>query len=246
MKPLSIIIPTLNEKSYLPRLLESIVVESKNYTSPIQVVIVDGKSKDDTVEVARSFGEVLPNIEIYSHQRGISKQRNFGASKAKYETIIFCDADMIFTKNSLKAISTKIHNGANFIAMPLIYPYDGKLIDFILGTVSYAYFFAVQRLSPVISGMCIITTKSVHEKINGFDEDITHAEDIDYGIRAVKTGAKHRVFLNVHIKTSARRLDKDGRVKTGLTWLQWHQKARKDRSQLYMPNHDYEFGKFNK
>lgn len=216
VKPLSIIIPTFNEELYLPRLLQSIARASENYDALVQVIVVDGKSTDKTIEVAKDFQNLLPGLEIHSAGRGIAAQRNFGAGKAKYETIILCDGDMEFTKNSLGVINEKLKNRTNFIAMPLIYPYDGRPIDFVLGAMSYAYFYVVQRFSPVISGMCIITTKSVHAKIDGFDERIKYGEDIDYGLRAVKAGARHYLLLGVRVKTSARRLDKDGRMKTGL------------------------------
>lgn len=245
MRPLSIIIPTLNEEHYLPRLLTSIVIASKKYEGAVQIVVVDGASTDETVKVAGSFRGELRDLEVHSSERGISTQRNFGASKAKYETIIFLDADMECTENTLVSINAKLRNKSDFIAMPLMYPYDGKPIDFILGAISYFYFFVVQRLSPVISGMCIITTHSVHDRIGGFDERIVRGEDIDYGLRAVKSGAKHYVFLGARVRSSARRLDRDGRMRTALTWLRWHRLARRNRESLYETD-DYEFGKFNK
>ena len=245
MEPLSLIIPTLNEEAYLPRLLQSIVDASKRYDSPIQVIVVDGKSNDKTLAVTENYQEQLPTLEIYSSRRGISIQRNLGAEKARYETIVFLDADMELTKDSLKSIGAQRKDKAHFIAMPLIYPYDGKLIDFILGTMAYTYFYVFQRFSPVISGMCIVTTKTVHKKIGGFDENIKHGEDIDYGLRAVKAGARHYIFLDVRVRASARRLNRDGRVKTGLAWLRWHQKARKDRRLLYERESNYSFGEFS-
>ena len=92
----------------------------------------------------------------------------------------------------------------------------------------------------------IITTKEVHNRIAGFDEKLGYAEDIDYGIRALKSGAHHHIFLNVRIRTSARRLEKDGRIKTALTWLRWHRIARSNRDQLFQQNDVYDFGNFKK
>ena len=50
---LSIIIPTLNEEKYLPKLLDSIVKQSyKDY----EIIIADNNSKDKTRSIARSYG----------------------------------------------------------------------------------------------------------------------------------------------------------------------------------------------
>lgn len=50
---LSIIIPTLNEEKYLPRLLDSIYKQDfKNY----EIIVSDAGSSDKTFEVAKRYG----------------------------------------------------------------------------------------------------------------------------------------------------------------------------------------------
>lgn len=48
---LSVIIPTLNEENYLPKLLNSL-----SLVKPDEVIIVDGGSADRTIERAKNFG----------------------------------------------------------------------------------------------------------------------------------------------------------------------------------------------
>ncbi|MDH5533165.1 MAG: glycosyltransferase [Candidatus Pacebacteria bacterium] len=91
-KIFTIVIPTLNEEKYLPRLLNDIAKQ----TFPkdlFEVIHVDGNSDDKTVEVASEFSEEINLKSIVVNKRNVSFQRNTGAEKAKGEWIIFMDAD---------------------------------------------------------------------------------------------------------------------------------------------------------
>ena len=94
---LSIIIPTLNEEKYLPKLLQSIV--KQKFQGKLQVIVVDGASNDNTVNVAKSFSKSFVDLQVIQTDMGISGQRNKGVAKAKYEYLLFIDADIILRKN---------------------------------------------------------------------------------------------------------------------------------------------------
>ena len=80
---LSIIIPTLNEEKYLPKVLEAIAGQS--FPGKLQVIVVDGGSKDNTLSKALKFKERIPNFEVIHAPKGIGLARNRGADKAKYK-----------------------------------------------------------------------------------------------------------------------------------------------------------------
>ena len=52
----SVVIPTLNEEKYLPRLLENL---SKQTFSEFEVTVVDGSSEDETVKEAKKWQKKL-------------------------------------------------------------------------------------------------------------------------------------------------------------------------------------------
>lgn len=93
---MSIIIPTLNEEKFLPRLLDSIKKQdSKDY----EIIVADAGSKDATVEIAKKY-----RCKIV--QGGLpAKGRNEGAKIAQGDLLLFLDADVQlpsdFLKNSL-------------------------------------------------------------------------------------------------------------------------------------------------
>lgn len=93
MKPtISIIIPTLNEKKFLPNLLTSLVGQTEK---PLEVIVVDGGSNDRTAAVVESFNKKLPIRVIICERAGVSLQRNRGAADARGNWLVFVDADSI-------------------------------------------------------------------------------------------------------------------------------------------------------
>lgn len=92
MNPVSIIIPCLNEEHYIGKLLDSLVVQTfRNF----EVIVVDGKSEDKTKDVVLRFSKTLPHLSfVESSKRQVSFQRNLGAKHARYERLLFLDADI--------------------------------------------------------------------------------------------------------------------------------------------------------
>ena len=86
---LSIIIPTFNSASVLPKALGSIV--SQTFTD-WEVLIMDGVSTDDTLKVAQSYDD--SRIRIYSEpDKGIYDAMNKGIKKAQGEWLYFLGSD---------------------------------------------------------------------------------------------------------------------------------------------------------
>lgn len=89
MPKLSIIIPTYNSEATLGRALESIV--NQTFTD-WEVLIMDGRSKDRTLEVAAQFND--DRIRVYSEQdKGVYDAMNKGIAKAKGEWTYFLGSD---------------------------------------------------------------------------------------------------------------------------------------------------------
>lgn len=86
---LSIIIPTFNSASVLPKALDSIVCQT---FSDWEVLIMDGVSTDDTLKIAQSYND--SRIRIYSEpDKGIYDAMNKGIIAAKGEWLYFLGSD---------------------------------------------------------------------------------------------------------------------------------------------------------
>jgi rhamnosyltransferase len=86
----SIVIPTLNAAPFLPPLMKSLFAQEP--LQPMEVVLVDSMSTDDTSAVARSDPRIrLVSIRDFSHGRA----RNLGAREAKGEIVVMMTQDVM-------------------------------------------------------------------------------------------------------------------------------------------------------
>jgi glycosyltransferase involved in cell wall biosynthesis len=86
--PISVIVPCLNAERTLGAALESVFVQT---APPLEVLLIDDRSTDRSVEVARSFG---PRVRVLTNPaRGPGAARRFGVTEAVGTYIAFIDAD---------------------------------------------------------------------------------------------------------------------------------------------------------
>lgn len=86
--PVSVIVPCLNAEATLGEALDSVFAQT---VPPIEVLLIDDRSQDRSVEVARSFGS---RVRVFQNpQRGPGAARRLGVTQARGEFIAFIDAD---------------------------------------------------------------------------------------------------------------------------------------------------------
>jgi glycosyltransferase involved in cell wall biosynthesis len=96
----SVIIPLYNKGPYVKRALESIL--SQNIQN-IEIIIIDGGSTDNSLEVVRSFRD--PRIFLITQTgKGVSSARNEGVKIAKSNFIAFLDADDEWMPNFIETV----------------------------------------------------------------------------------------------------------------------------------------------
>jgi len=215
MEPVSIVVITLNEEKRIGRLMDDL---SRQTYQTFEVIVVDSNSDDNTYDVVQAYQSAFPELTVHKMaQRGVSLGRNTGAGLAKYERILFLDADVQLAPDFLAKALTQLLDKKLAIAgvymgaktLPLIHKIGYNLFNMGL--------FTTQYLFPTAVGACIFSTKRVHAEMGGFDESITLCEDCDYVNRASKTWRFR--FLKLTFAFDPRRLDQDGIFKMGFTYL---------------------------
>jgi glycosyltransferase involved in cell wall biosynthesis len=92
--PISVQICTLNSGEYVKTCLETVI---KN--SPQEIIVIDGGSHDDSVEIARSFG-----AKIIKSEKGLARQRQKGIMSTNLPYIAIVDADDRLTPDCLPTL----------------------------------------------------------------------------------------------------------------------------------------------
>jgi 4,4'-diaponeurosporenoate glycosyltransferase len=99
---LSIVIPARNEEQNLPPLLASIAASA---TQPVEVLVVDDASTDNTASLAQSFGaSVLTAAQPPAGWTGKSWACHQGAQRAIGDLLLFLDADTYFLPGGLDRV----------------------------------------------------------------------------------------------------------------------------------------------
>lgn len=199
---LSIIIPTLNEKSYLFLLLDSI--KTQNFFADYEMIIADAGSTDGTVEIAKNYGCRITGGGLPA--RG----RNEGAKAAKGDLFLFIDGDTILPENFLQKSISEFNQRELDVASFFLYPYQKNKIFNLAYNVFYNWWpaRAGEKVLPHASN-AILVKKGLHQKLGGFDESIKIAEDHFYVRERAKIG-KFGLIKSSNIFSSTRRFDKDG------------------------------------
>jgi glycosyltransferase involved in cell wall biosynthesis len=99
---ISVIATVLNEGDNIRRLMDSLVAQS---CQPDDVVIVDGGSRDNTVDVLREYEERLPLRVILAPGSNISAGRNKAIAAARNDIIAVTDAGVALENDWLKRIT---------------------------------------------------------------------------------------------------------------------------------------------
>jgi uncharacterized protein (TIGR00661 family) len=199
---LSIIIPTYNEEKYLPKLLESI--RRQNFDN-YEVIVADAGSRDSTRDIAQKYGCKIVKGGIPS------VGRNSGAEVAQGEYLLFLDSDVILTDRYIKSALEEFEEYDLGIAITQIAPLSDKTFDKLSHDFANFFMRNVESIKPHGAGCYgIITRRTLHEEVEGFDENLDFGEDTDY-IEKIASISYFKVLRTPRLFVSTRRLEQEGR-----------------------------------
>ena len=194
MSKISIIVPTINEANNLPLLLSDLSIIQKEG----EIIIVDGGSKDKTIDVANIYGAKI----FKSEEKNRGLQLNIGAKNSKGDWLIFLHADTRLTHDWFKKMKTVLKGDKNYIYFfkfkinnkKIIYKFLEILVNF-----------RSQYFKQPYGDQGLIIHRTTYFKNNGFRE-IPLMEDIDFLRRL--NNKKDLKQLNSPIFISSRKWEK--------------------------------------
>lgn len=126
----SVIIANYNNAPYLDKMMTSLVTQTLGIEN-IQVLFIDDRSTDNSLDIIKPYLNKFPNIELFlldKNTGGAHGPRNVGLLHAKGEYLVILDSDDWYDINALKYMSDLLDKtGDNFLASGVIQSVDGKL-----------------------------------------------------------------------------------------------------------------------
>lgn len=207
----SIIIPTLNEEFFLPRLLTDL---DKQTEKDFEVITVDGSSKDNTRKIVEGFNGKL-NIKFYQTKlKNVAIQRNHGASKSLGNYLVFLDADTQINSSFLKKVKKIILKRKGLAFIPYFLPdreYKQYKSLFDLSNILVEF---SQNLPKRFSlGGNMVIERNFFNIIGGFNEELFIAEDHELIQRISQWGVEVKFIREAKTYFSLRRMKKEGQIK---------------------------------
>ena len=180
------VIPVYNSAAYIAETLESVLDQSIPF---IEVLVVNGNSKDNTAQIVQRFKHVKL-IQLDNEPERIVK-RNIATKTAKGNIIAFIDSDLVLSKHWLKEMLTGFAKGhIAAVDRRAVYKprtYIAKLND---------HFFDLRFTDKYKPFTAWAVTKDFLKHMHFLDESVIGFEDKDLGDAIYATG--HDIYFAKH------------------------------------------------
>ena len=186
----SVVVTLLNEEATVDDLLSSLIGQTKK---PDEIVIVDGGSKDKTIEIIQKFQEKNKHIKLIKKPGNIAKGRNIAISHAINEIIAQTDGGCIANPDWLEKITKPFEDHtigmvAGFYQMVGSSPFQEALAPY-HGTPRRKF----DPRSFMPSGRSMAFRKEVWEYVGGYSENLERAgEDTLFNYKILSAGVRIR------------------------------------------------------
>lgn len=191
---MSVVIPAFNSAAYLGEALDSVLAQTYQ---PIEVIVVDDGSEDETPQVVASYAAKVSHV---SQQRGgPASARNTGIRAASGEWIAFLDADDVWMPalldtlvkaaaktradlvfcDSLRLVNGKIAGPNRLVTCGL----NGRLDALAPNGVLLNPFALLLEVGCYISPSSTLVKRQSLLQVGFFDEEMYGTEDIDLWLR---------------------------------------------------------------
>ena len=208
---ISVVIPVYNGARYLSEALTSVL--SQDY-HPLEVIVINDGSTDDSVEVVRRFGAAITYYQ--QPQQGASAARNRGVALAQGALLAFLDADDLWTKDKLH------EQGSALAAAPNLSMVFGQVEQFyspeLVETAALPTLGDRQTLAGLHVGAMLIR-RAAFEQVGLFDQQWQVAHFLEWYGRAQAVGLKSLVLPNLVMRR---------RIHTTNLGIRAHHTARRD------------------
>ena len=194
MTDVTVVVPVHNGAATLAAQLDAVTAQ---FADPalsgvtVEVVVVDNRSTDATAEVAASYAERFPSVRVVSAVDGasVAYARNAGATAARGERLLFCDADDVVHPGWVRHLSAGLAD-ADIVGGRL----DVTRINSVesqswTGHPPMDALATAMKFWPYATGANLGVRRSVWAALDGFDEGFVGGhEEVEFAWRAQEAG----------------------------------------------------------
>jgi len=211
---ISVVIPAYDEEKYLGAAIDSIL--QQDYPrNKFEIIVVDNKSTDATVKIARAHGAKVVNASKVPpfHVGAVRHEGALVASK-RAEVLVFTDADIQAPPAWLRTLVSAYRDARVAGAQGPVLPSDGTLFHNLVSKMLFIPYLGVMALlkHPSGPGSNFSARRSSYFKVGGFNKNLVTCEDIDLAARLLKEG-KFVFVTRAQVMVSMRRVKKWGTIK---------------------------------
>jgi glycosyltransferase involved in cell wall biosynthesis len=184
---ISVIIPVYNGSMFLAEAIRC--VHEQRYV-PLEIIIVDDGSIDDTAQLVTQLGADIRYV--FQENGGPAAARNRGLSIARGDFIAFLDVDDLWPAHKLQLQASRLVETSG--------------LEVVLGRIKYVRLAGAAEvriqladddtLAYVHLGSGLFK-RSVFEKVGDFDETLRYSEDHDWFLRARENGVQMTILDEV-------------------------------------------------
>jgi rSAM/selenodomain-associated transferase 2 len=209
MMKLSIVMPVLDEAAEIEAALSALAPYRRH---GVEVVVVDGGSRDGTPELARVLAD-----RVIAAPRGRSLQMNAGAAAARGDVLLFLHADTRLPENADRLLLDGLARSGRAWGHFNVRIDGGGLLRVVAATMNLR-----SRLTGIATGdQAMFMTRAAFEAAGGFPP-IALMEDVALSVRLKRIGRP--CALRARAATSARRWRRHGTLRT--VFLMWRLRLR--------------------
>ena len=203
----SIVIPCYNHAGFLHEAIQSALAQRHK---PLEVIVVNDGSTDNTSEVARKY----PVHLIEQENRGLSAARNAGIAAARGRYVVCLDADDRLHKDYLRRAV-----GVDDIVSPSIMMFGSSTRQW-NPPIKHPTYDDFSRKNRIVCSAMFL--REIWERVGGYDEAMRDGyEDWDFWTRATHAGYTVTV-LREHLYFYRKHADDRSGVQGSVDWARQH------------------------
>jgi GT2 family glycosyltransferase len=203
--PVTLILPTLNEKAHIRECLDSLL--GQDYDNIVSILVIDGGSTDGTREIVNAEGGIVRLIE--NPRVTAAAAMNIGIAECGTDRFVRVDAHTLYATDYVsRSVATWLETNAEVAGGPMrpagTTPF-GKAVAAVTTSplgVGPGRFHYSEKLEEVETVYLGIFDKAFVQKVGGYDETTLQwaAEDQELNFRIRKAGG--RVILDPRIRST--------------------------------------------